>query len=349
MAVAVNLFLSTHVWTLPLNAFGVRQHVAALYEEVFRDCDVRVYPKGPTGNLLADVLRHLPALLAGEVNVLAPDYPIVAGALVSWVRRNPGLIVHTWKVPGVSDARLSARAHDILLRRVIDRACVVVVVSMTQKRQLEALGVSCPVVFAPVSVDSQFWHTDPVDMDDVLTHFGLEKRGYVLTAGGSDRDEIYAAQTAKMLGLPYVRATYGAHYADRARLLLARENLESHSRILINPSDVELRALYAGAWLVCLPTLTRTNPAGLTCLVAAMACGAAVAIPETIAEGYVDDGENGLVLSRTAHEFVARLTSERDNLPLIRQASRNFAEVNLNNVTVAKQVRAQFHSERVWG
>ena len=344
----VNLFLSTHVWTSPLNAFGVRQHVAALYEEVFRDCDMHVYPKRPTGNLLFDVLRHLPALLAGEINILAPDYPVVAGSLASWVRRNPGLIVHTWKVPGVSDERLSARAYDILLRRVIDRARAVVVVSMTQKRQLEALGVSCPVVFAPVSVNSQFWHTDPVGMDGVLTHFGLEKRSYVLTVGGSDRDEIYSAEVARMLGLRYVRATYNAYYAGRARSLLARENLESHSSILINPSDIELRALYAGAWLVCLPTLTRTNPAGLTSLVEGMACGAAVAIPETIAERYVDDGANGLVLSGTPDEFIAKLNAHRNDFPLIRQRARMFAETELNNLTVAQQVKNQFQSAHVW-
>lgn len=345
---AVNLFLSTHVWTLPLNAFGVRQHVAALYEEVFRDCDVRVYPKGPTGNLLADVLWHLPALLRGEVNVLAPDYPVVAGALASWIRRNPACIVHTWKVPGVSDERLSARVYDLMLRRVIDCARAVVVVSMTQKRQLEAMGVSCPVVFAPVSVDSQFWHADPEGMDDVLAHFGLEKRGYVLTVGGPDRDETYAAHLARMIGLPYVRATYNIHTAEAARLQLARENLQSRSHILIKPSDVELRALYAGAWLVCLPTLTRTNPAGLTTLVEAMACGAAVAIPESIAEGYVEDRINGLVLRGDADEFAGRLLSKSDDLPSIRQMARKFAEIELNNLTVAQQVRNQFQSECVW-
>jgi len=334
---------------LPLNAFGVRQHVAALYEEVFRGCDVRVYPKRPTGRLLVDVLRHLPALLAGEVNVLAPDYPVVAGALASWVRRNPGFIVHTWKVPGVSDERLSARIHDYLLRRVIGCARAVVVVSMAQKRQLEAIGVTCPVVFAPVSVDCRFWHADPVSMDDVLVHFGLAKRGYVLTAGGIDRDEIYAAKLASLLGLSYVRASWDVDSAERARLQLARENLEGHSRILINPSDVELRALYAGAWLVCLPTLTRTNPAGVTSLVAAMACGAAVAVPETIAEGYVEDGTNGLVLRGAPAQFAERLLSEKNNLASIRQMARKFAETRLNNLTVAQQVRAQFQSQSVWG
>jgi hypothetical protein len=344
---AVNLFLSTHTWTLPLNAFGVRQHVAELYKEVFRGRDLNVYPKAPVGNLLADVLRHFPFLLAGEVNVLSPDYPVVTGALASWFVRNPGLIVHTWKVPGFSDERLSARVYDFLLRRVIDRARAVVVVSMTQKRQLEALGVSCPVVFAPVSVDSMFWHAEPVDLDNVLIHFGLEKRGYIMTVGGTDRDEVYAAKTSRILGLPYVRVTYDNRTAESARLQLARVSLESHSRILTNLSDVEMRALFAGSWLVCLPTLTRTNPAGLTSLVVAMACGAAVAIPESIAEGYVEDGTNGLVLSAVADDFAKRLLSENDDLQLIRKRARKFAVTKLNNLTVAQQVRAQFKSARV--
>jgi glycosyltransferase involved in cell wall biosynthesis len=343
----VNLFLSTYTWTRPLNAFGVRQHVAALYEEVFRGCDVRVYPKGPTGHLGSEVLKHLPALLAGDINVLAPDYPVVAGALASWVRRNPGFIVHTWKVPGFSDKRATARAHDYLLRRVIDRARAVVVVSQTQKRQLEGLGVACPIVFAPVSVDALFWHPEPAGMDKVLGQFGLARGNYVLTAGGIDRDEIYAARLARQLGLPYVRASWNLDSAERARRELARENLESHSTILTNPSDVELRALYSGASLVCLPTRTSTNPAGLTSLVVAMSCGAAVAVPETIAEGYVEDGINGLVLKGAAEEFGERLRSRE--LPSIGRAARKFAETKLDNVTVAQQVRAQFQSKRVWG
>lgn len=343
----VNLFLSSHVWTAPLNVFGVRQHVAALYEEVFRGSELRVYPRNQKGGLLVNGLRHLPALLSGEISVLTQGYPVITGALASWIARNPRLIVHTWKVPGLSDARISARAYDLLLRRVINRARAVVVVSKVQKRQLEALGVSCPVVFAPVSVDSAFWREDPEDLDNVLLHFGLAKHGYVLTAGGPDRDEVYAAKLASLLGMPYVRTTYDIHTAELARLQLARENLESHTRILVRPSDVELRALYAGAGLVCLPTLTRTNPAGLTSLVEGMACGAAVAIPETIAEGYVEDGENGLVLRWSPDEFAARMLSLHDKLPIIRQKARQFAESELNNVTVARQVKAQFQAERV--
>ena len=127
---------------------------------------------------------------------------------------------------------------------------------MTQKRQLEEMGVSCPVVFAPVSVDSRFWYPDPEGMDDVLSKFRLKSNSYILTVGGSDRDEIYAANMAKVLGLSYVRATYSPHWAEYAKIQLEQMGLQHHSHILIRPTDVELRALYAGAYLLCLPTLT---------------------------------------------------------------------------------------------
>jgi glycosyltransferase involved in cell wall biosynthesis len=342
---AVNVFLSSRVWAEPLNAFGLRHHVAALYEEVFRDREVRMYPREREGGLLAAGLRHLPTLLAGDVNVLAQGYPVVTGALASWVRRNPGLIMHTWKVPGISDRRLSARAYDVLLRRVINRARAVVVANHLQRRQIEALGVACPVIFAPVTVDSRFWHPEPDKMDIDLARFELKRDSYVLTVGGTDRDETYAARVAGLLGLLYVRATYDKHSAERARLQLACENLEGHSRILVNSSHVELRALYAGARIICLPTVTRTNPAGLSSMVEAMACGALVGIPESLAEGYVVDGSNGLVLSDVPEDFAARVVLAAARVPSIRLAVRKFAEEQLNVLRVGTNLRSKLLAE----
>ena len=344
----MNIFLTSHVWTIPLNKFGVRQHVAALYEEIVKGEDVHVYPKDASSGLLLNVVRHLPALFSGELNIITQGYPIVAGALVSFVRKDPSLIVHTWKVPGYTDARLSARIYDVMLRRAIKKAKAVVVASRPQKRQLKAMGVTCPVFFAPVTVDCQFWKPSPEGMEEILTKFGLTKAGYVLTVGGSDRDEVYAAHVAKRIGLPYVRTTYDVRLAERVKLKLVSENLESISRVLVYPSYVELRALYAGALLVCLPTITKTNPAGLTSLVEAMACGAVVAVPEPIAEGYVEDGINGFVLRGEAKEFADRLISKNSDLLLIKQIARRFAEIELNNINVAQQVRKRLLSERIW-
>lgn len=345
----VNLFLSRDVWTLPLNRFGVQQHVYALYEEVFRGTDVEIYPKGQTGALLTDGLRHVPAMLKGRLNVLCPSYPVVAGAMASLIAPGASFIVHTWKVPGQSDHRLSARIHDSLLRRVMSKARAVVVASMHQKRQLEAQGLRCPVVFAPVSVDSRFWHHNPDGLDGTLAGFGLQRNHYVLTVGGSDRDEIYAARTAQLLGLPYVRATYSPQWAAHAKAELAGANLTNHATILINPSDEELRALYAGAWLVCLPTVTRTNPAGLTSLVEGMSCGAVVAVPETIADQYVKDGSNGFLLADTPDELVSKLNLRKEDFPAIRQRARETAEGKLNNKTISKSVRQVLESVNISG
>ena len=243
---AVNVFLSSRVWIEPLNAFGVRHHLAALYDEVFRGHDVRMYPKRREGHLLTEGVRHLPTLLLGEINVITQGYPVLSGALACGIRRNASLIVHTWKVPGISDRRLTAQAYDVMLRCVIDRARAVVVASHNQRRQIKALGINSAVVFAPVTVDSTFWHPEPYKMDAELARFGLQRDNYVLTVGGRDRDELYGARLGRELGMMYVRATYMPASAVRwIQTELAQHGLGACSKLLEYPSDVELRALYA--------------------------------------------------------------------------------------------------------
>lgn len=293
----VNVLLSSRIWTQPRNTEGVRHHVRALYEETFRGRDVRFMPIGPDHGLLRDGLRHVPTLLGGSINVLTPGYPVVAGALALTLRSDLNLIVHTWKVPGYSDDRVSARLYDAMLTRVIRRARAVVVASHVQKRQLEAMGLNCPVIFSPVTVDTNYWHPLPDDRDSVLASFNLTNDGYVLTVGGNDRDEVYGARLAKSLGLPYVRASNDKNAILNAGLELDRHGLRGNCKMLLCPSDNELRALYGAARVVCLPTKTATNPAGLTALVEAQACGAVVAIPSAIAEGYVADKANGLCIA----------------------------------------------------
>ena len=336
---AVNVFLSSRTWALPRNIYGVRHHVLALYQEVFQGSDLRVYPKGRESGLLADGVRHLPVLLEGDINILAPGYPIVSGALASWVKRDPGLVVHTWKVPGVSDGRLSARGYDLLLRRVIDRARAVVVASHTQRRQIEAFGVGCPVVFAPVTIDSEFWHPEPDQIDTDLAKFGLKRESYVLTVGGNDRDEHYGARLSRELGISYVRATNSVEYAQRIEAELSRSGLNDHATLLVHPADTELRALYAGARIVCLPTVARTNPAGTSALVEALACGALVGVPASIAEGYVLDGANGLELCDMPERFASRMNLNSAHILSIRLAARTFAEEQLNVLRVGTHLR----------
>jgi glycosyltransferase involved in cell wall biosynthesis len=344
---SINIFLSTYSWTLPLNSFGVRQHVVALYDQVFMDQGHRIFPTRPINNLALNVLRHfLPALL-GKLNVVSQGYPFILGGLISLLRPDPKLIVHTWQIPGSTEDRLSSKVNDILLRHIARRASAVVVVSLAQKRQFEAIGVSCPVLLAKVSVDSKFWHANPVEADDVLREFNLTKEGYILTAGGPDRDEIYASKVARLLGLTYVRASWDAATTARSRQQLADHGLDAHSLILTNPSDIELRSLYSAAFSVCLPTLTRTNPAGLTSLATAMACGGIVAVPESISEGYVVNGVNGYILTDSPEEFVAKLRAHSDERNAMRSAARTFAQTELNNFTVAQRLRNQFNDSGV--
>jgi glycosyltransferase involved in cell wall biosynthesis len=338
---AVNLFLSSHVWLGARSPNGPKHHFRLLYEEVFRGHAIAVFPKRPDSWLLLGAVRNVPAVLQGDLNVLGPGYPVISGALASLVKRDPRIIVHTWKVPGATDHHLTAHAYDAALRRAMGLAKAVVVASLVQKRQIEAIGVSCPVLFAPVTVDSVFWHPDPHDRQNVLNRFDLRERGYILTVGGTDRNERYAAVVAKSLGLTYVRSTYDIEIAELARNELSRSDLAENIRVLVNPSDTEVRALYAGAFLVCLPTRTRTNPAGLSALVEAMACGTVAAVPEDLAEGYFSDGISGLTLGGTADEFSMRVLAIRDRFPVIAKRAREVAETALHQRTVGERIRSE--------
>lgn len=97
--------------------------------------------------------------------------------------------------------------------------------------------------------------------------------------------------------------------------------------------------LYKGAFVVCLPTITRTNPAGLTALVEAMSCGGVVAIPAEIGEGYVEDGVSGFLLDQEPGVLAGRLRVAGARMQQLRVAARETAQGTLNVVTVATQLR----------
>ncbi len=79
-----------------------------------------------------------------------------------------------------------------------------------------------------------------------------------------------------------------------------------------------------------------------------MACGAAVAVPDVIAESYVEDGVNALVITADAEHFASRLLSRDDDLTSIGKAARKVAVDDLNNLNVARKVRDQFRSQGIW-
>jgi hypothetical protein len=336
----VNVFLSSFIWTRPLNECGVRQHVAALYEEVFSDVERRVYPARPSRGLMRDVLDHLPALLKGELNVVCQDYPMITAGVATFLKRDPAVIVHTWKVPGSFEPRLAAKANDWMLRRTIGRARAVVVVSQLQAARVRALFPHTPVIIAPVSVDSVFWHPSPGDADQVLVRLGIKPGRFILTVGGPDRDELFAARLAALLNLTYLRVTYDSRTADAARAQLDEASL-GNCVVASGITDRELRGLYSTAFLVCLPTKTHTNPAGITSLTVGMACAAAVAVPAAIAGGYIKDGETGFVISDDVAVFSRRISLLRARIPAIGRAAREYAQQELDNGRVAAGVRMQ--------
>lgn len=333
----VNVLLSNHTWTCPRNTYGVRHHVAALYQDCFAGAGLSLFPRSQAAGagLLTAGIRHVNPILKGDINVLTPGFPVVAGALALGLRGDPGLIVHTWKVPGFSDARARAHLYDALLTRVMRRARAVVVASQVQKRQLEGMGLQCPVIFSPVTVDATFWHPDPLGLDEVLTKFDIGRHQYILTVGGNDRDELYGARLAHAIGLRYVRSSNDPKSLLSAREKLVAAKLDSHSTLLSHPTDEELRALYAGAHLVCLPTFTSTNPAGLTALVEAMACGAPVAIPSDLAEGYIAKGRSGFTLN---DDFV-QLADELCNVD-VRAVGAAARETAMTGLTAAPAMAA---------
>jgi hypothetical protein len=85
--------------------------------------------------------------------------------------------------------------------------------------------------------------------------------------------------------------------------------------------------------------MTKTNPAGLSAMVEAMACGALVGIPEYLAEGYVTDGVNGLLLSERPQEFAERVLNYSGGVSFMRSTAREFADRALNVRLVAANLQ----------
>ena len=171
---------------------------------------------------------------------------------------------------------MTARLIDFCLRRVIARSRLVVVISKKQERQIRVLFPNVPAFFAPITVDSQFW-TPEASQPDVLTRYNLEAHRYVLTVGGNDRREKTSLQVAAALGLDYARVTKYESIIKTVKEAEQRLSLIGKAKILQQVSDIDLISLYHYAYMVLLPTVTRTNPAGLSAIVEAMSCGSLVA------------------------------------------------------------------------
>ncbi len=324
----INIFLSRKTWSRPINSLELKHHVYDLYNETFKEYEKSFYPKEEEITYLKGLYRYFFKAYFSNMNILCPDYPILLGLFTSIFRIKPINIMHTWIIPFYSKKTFFHMLFNIVLYFVFIRSIAIIVASKNQLFLLEKMKIKKPIFFSPVSVDTNFWYPDYDNK--VLENYSLIKEKYILTVGGNDRDELYAAKVSKILNLKYVRCGYDKQILDDAFDLLVKNNLEQNSIFIYSPSHEDLRVLYSCSSILCLPTIVNTNPAGLSSLVEGMACSSIVALPKLISEGYVVDEKNGLVLEDDYELFAKKYQNLSDKHSSIKKNARTFAMENLN-------------------
>lgn len=297
----VNIFLPSKEYSLPRNGSGVRHHLFEIYTRVFGGCSTHVFPRSNSDSILLQSLANLPSAMAKRINVVTQGYSVLAVWTAHLFGQRSPTVIHTWKVPYASSGSFFSKLYDYSLAKLMESASLVVVASRKQERAISNLFPNTRVHFAPVSVDTEYW-TPKKANSNLLQQYDLMTRSYVLVVGGNDRNEEIGIRVAASLNLQYVRVTKNASIAQLAETTANRLGLQRHVRILQGIDDLHLISLYHFAFCVLLPTVTVTNPAGLSSLVEAMACGSNIAIEAELAEGYIQDGYSGTIISSTAPE-----------------------------------------------
>jgi len=339
----VNIFLSAKTWTESLiDGVELKQHVRDLYERVFEKQETTLFPKDSDVSFWKGVHRYLHIAYQSKLNIICPDYPLMIGFILSITKLANTNIYHTWSVPFHSKRGLKAFCLSVISYIGMFRSLAIVVASRHQQVLLRNIGIHKPIFFSPVSVDSEFWFGQ--FSRDVFVKYGLEVGGYVLTVGGSDRDEIYSAELAKILKLNYVRCGYDKNVLDLAKKNLNEKKLLDHTTFIHNPSHTELRVLYSGCAILCLPTIVKTNPAGLSSMVEGMSCGALVAVDEIIATGYLKDEETGLFLTGSAQDLADKFNKTKQIHLDIKTNVRDAAVKDLNVSKIAEVLKNEFRS-----
>lgn len=340
MTSEVNILLPDLAYSAPRNEAGARNHLYELYTKVFSNQNINVLPANKIRNILSGAIQNFFKISPGSLNVTTQGYSVLTIYAAALMRRHIHIIVHTWKVPGFSDKNITAYIYDYMLRKLISKSLMVVVASKKQERQIQSLFPSLPTFFAPVTVDAEFWRPK-TEMGHLLVKYGLKQGGFVLTVGGNDRNEEVSMRVAGALGIPYVRVTKDMLVIDRVRAIEKKINMPEMTIILSYISDEDLTVLYHEAFVVLLLTVTETNPAGLSSLVEALSCGAVVAVGSDLAEGYVVDGNNGIVFRNwNVDDISKRLKSVGGGMRnRIRANARKYAIRSLNSTSVANDLR----------
>ena len=340
MKLRVNILLPSFRYTIMRNDTSVRHHLYDLYTKAFNLQNVSILPKKKVSSILAGAIKNWAQIESGTLNVVTQGYSVLAVYAATVFRRDIHIIVHTWKVPGYSDKKITAYLYDFFLGRLISKSLMVVVASKKQERQINTLFRSIPTFFAPVTIDPMFWRAAP-NNNSILTKYGLKESGFLLTVGGNDRNEEISMRVAELLGIPFVRVTINQSVINHIKVLEKKLNISKETIILKNISDADLIALYNCAFVVLLPTITETNPAGLSSLVEAMSCEALIAVPNELSEGYVSDGETGIVFKNQNHDVIAgRLKGiDGEKRKYLKKKAREYAVNSLNSNVVAANLK----------
>jgi len=336
-----NIFLPNLSYISPRNRSGIRHHLFDLYSNVFDGQVVTVLPVDNVHNLLLKAALNYSKIVSGSLNVVTQGYSVLSSYAAMLTMPDIHIIVHTWKVPGHTDGRLTSKIYDYFLSQIIKKSVLTVVASKKQEREIRALFPHVRILFAPVTVDSTFW-TPECDQPDVLEKYNLEKDRFILTVGGNDRYEEISLGVAEWLGVQYIRVTRNKSIVNLVRETERKMGLSGKTIILNNISDTELISLYRNALIVLLPTKTKTNPAGLSSLVEAMACGGIIATHRDLAEGYIVDNVNGLLLNDYDINNVAKRLENIGGKTrlLVKANARKFAVKSLNSELVAANFKA---------
>ncbi len=343
----VNLFLPDISYAKPRNSSGTRHHLFETYAKVFETSELAIFPVDGSRSLVARTLQNYFEIESATLNVVTQGYSVLSAYAAQKTKKEIHTLVHTWKVPGVSDGSHFSKIYDYCLANLIKRSLLTIVANKKQQRELQTIFPEACVHFAPVSVDSKFWTNEQVDMD-LLQSYGLKKQEFLLTVGGNDRNEELGILVSDKLGMQYVRVTRNQVIVELIQRTEAKLGTENKTLILNNISDAELLSLYQNAFLVLLPTITRTNPAGLSALVEAMSAGGVVMVHENLAEGYVIDNWNGLTIDNYNVDYVVeRISCSVTNRASISNNARQFAVDTLNSVVVAAGIRKCLNESRL--
>lgn len=243
--------------------------------------------------------------------------------------KRKGLIVYTWVIPGIGvRSSFTSRLYHFVLRYVMKRSKIVV----SSKHQQEVLAIQGyrNVYLWFVYAQNNYWRDLSVSKLSIC-------EPYCLVVGGNDRNERLGLELAQKLGCILYRVS-----KDKG-VLRNFENLAGEYsftvRSLHNVSDDVLKYLYQNArWVFCF-TDTSTNPAGLTAVTEAAACGARLVSDNTVIVHYFSEHSvlyfrgditleeiSGILSSSFIHDTYFRAMARVESSNLERLALESFSD-----------------------